>query len=335
MGACRVAHPLIEPVALRCQGRSSSGNARGEFQDVYRYDVLPDPLKVQVVYILRAGIGVYGSADHFGRRQGRESFEAWQAIVATTREERGIFRLHPNANGHDPQAEFTAYLMQAANTVADFLDALEIALGQMATLQCPLLKNDYLRATSGLRFIQEVVDDLNGRFQEHSVGYQITDALQVMRVDSQFMHSETVVPAMRLLHDGDFSGANREFLQAHEFYRHKKYEQCILECAKAFESVMKTIADRRKWPYDKQRDTAAKLVDLMFNQGLFPASLQDEISGGLRKLLSSGLPPLRNKEAGHGAGSAPRSVPAHVAAYALHMTAANILLLANVENEKS
>lgn len=303
---------------------------RGKFADVYQFDGLPDPLKVQIVLILRAGLGSYGEVDYLGTRPGQESFEAWARIVVKLREEIGQFALDAKAFRHGPQEEYVSYLMAGVD-VANFMDALEIALFEMLQLQRPLLTNEHLRSRSHLRFIREVVADLNGRFQEHAVGYQVSDGLEVMRIDSQFLHAAAVTPAMHLLHQGDFDGANKEFLQAHEFYRHEKYEQCLLECGKAFESVMKTIADRRKWPYDKQRDTAAKLVDLMFSHGLFPAALQDEIRGGLLKLLSSGLPPLRNKEAGHGAGSTPRNVPPHIAAYALHMTAANILLLVQAD----
>jgi hypothetical protein len=44
-------------------------------------------------------------------------------------------------------------------------------------------------------------------------------------------------------------------------------------------------------------------------------------------LLEGGLPTVRNKNAGHGQGPTPVSVPDYLVAYALHMAAANIVLL--------
>ena len=70
----------------------------------------------------------------------------------------------------------------------------------------------------------------------------------------------------------------------------------------------------------------------MFENGLIPRELQSEFEG-LRVLLSSGLPTLKNRKAGHGQGSVPVEMPAHIAAYALHMAAANIVFL--VESHKS
>ena len=54
---------------------------------------------------------------------------------------------------------------------------------------------------------------------------------------------------------------------------------------------------------------------------------------GLRSTLESGVPTVRNKLSGHGQGAEEINVPDYIAAYALHLTASNILLLAKADEE--
>ena len=53
----------------------------------------------------------------------------------------------------------------------------------------------------------------------------------------------------------------------------------------------------------------------------------------LKSTLESGLPTVRNREAGHGQGPETIVVPEYIAGYALHLTASNILLLAKADGE--
>ena len=95
---------------------------------------------------------------------------------------------------------------------------------------------------------------------------------------------------------------------------------------------MKTICDRRKWAYPANA-TAKPLLDVLYQNGLIPPELQSQFTA-LRSLLESGLPTLRNRTSGHGQGSEAREVPPHVAAYALHAAAANIVLLVEAFRSK-
>jgi hypothetical protein len=60
--------------------------------------------------------------------------------------------------------------------------------------------------------------------------------------------------------------------------------------------------------------------------GLIPPELENHFIG-LRTAMESGLPTVRNKTSGHGQGAVPVTIPPHVTAYALHLAAANIILL--------
>ena len=95
---------------------------------------------------------------------------------------------------------------------------------------------------------------------------------------------------------------------------------------------MKAICLKRGWKFDTNKDTASKLVDICFANGLIPTYWQTHF-GGLRSVLESALPTPRNRSGGHGSGAAPNVVPVELARYVLHMTAATLLFLAEAENK--
>jgi Domain of unknown function (DUF7014) len=149
---------------------------------------------------------------------------------------------------------------------------------------------------------------------------------QMIRVDSQYLHRETVQPAIGILSDSRFQCANQEFLAAHEHFRHGRFQECLNECLKVFESTLKIICHAKKWPY-QQTDAAKQLIQICLNNGLIPTFGQQQLTS-LRTLLESGIPTTRNKLSGHGQGVQPVDVPEAVAKYALHLTATTVVLLA-------
>ncbi|SOE91854.1 hypothetical protein SAMN05414139_04537 [Burkholderia sp. D7] len=171
---------------------------------------------------------------------------------------------------------------------------------------------------------EDAIDELNERFREHGVGYQY-ESSEILRVDSEFIHAEAVKPALGLLRMDGFAGANDEFLEAHEHYRHGRNKESIGSALKAFESVLKGICKIKKWNVGPN-ETANPLIAVCFAKALFPAYLESQL-GSLRTLLESGVPTVRNRLGGHGQGAEPVSVPDYMARYALNLTAANILLL--------
>lgn len=172
------------------------------------------------------------------------------------------------------------------------------------------------------------IEELNARFQEHGLGFQFIDG-KIIRIDSELVHAEVVKPALALLRGKNYSGAQSEFIKAHEHYRHGNKKEALTECAKALESVMKTICDKRRWKYQSNA-TMNTLIGICVDNGLIPQFWTQHFTS-LRSTLESGVAPARNKLGGHGQGAEIVDVPKHIVAYVLHMTAAGIVFL--VESE--
>jgi hypothetical protein len=278
--------------------------------DPYRYDIFPRPLRVQLINLLTGILGDYDDSD--GDRH-PVSARRWEIIHDTLAHEYGEFEL---AQGEDAQGQCVAFFM-GTNQVEECLDFCEIGFRMIEQLAEVFLGHE--KAECG-----RAIEELNHRFREHGVGYQF-EMGEIIRVDSQYIHAEVVKPAIGLLHDANFSGASEEFLQAHEHYRAKRYPEAIAGALKAFESTMKGICDVRKWDY--QAGTTAKgLIEIIFSKELIPASLASQFSG-LRSVLESGLPTVRNQQGGHGQGKDSVEIPSYMAAYALHLAASNIVML--------
>ena len=291
---------------------------RGEDPDVYVYDDLPNPLRQQIVNILDevfdACANRYGP--NWETKQGH-----YEDIVKILRDEHGTNRLakpdisHP---GLQYQTELENFILHAED-VEKTIDSIEVAFR--------LLHHLCRRVYTHVDF-SKAEDKLNFRFNEHGIGYQFTDGKPI-RIDSELIHAEAVKPAFCLLRAPHYAGAQLEFLAAHEHYRKGNAKEALDTCLKAFESVMKAICDKRGWQYHRNA-TATPLIQVCFNNGLIPQPWQSQY-GALRSLLESGVPTVRNEWSGHGQGTIPKTVPNHIVAYMLHMTASAIVFLAEAE----
>ena len=289
---------------------------RGEVPDVYQYETIPIKLRVQVVHILN---DAFGAPDYtFGDWN---YADAYNFIYTTLCREYGSFDLDDDTN--DSNHSVINFFLKTEET-EKAIDVIELSF------QCmnPIVYGYNVNISPA-----EAIDELNYRFREHRVGYQY-ESDQIIRVDSQFIHSEVVKPALKVLFDPMYEGANAEFLSAHKHNRAGEYKECLNDCLKTFESCLKSICDKWRWHYDKENDPASRLIAIVFDKGLISTLMQSHFSG-LRTTLESGVPTVRNKLASHGQGRKIIEVPQHIAAYALHLTASNILLLASANEEKT
>ncbi|MFC4932447.1 STM4504/CBY_0614 family protein [Massilia sp. GCM10023247] len=296
---------------------------RGEFPDVYQYDSVPDTFRVQVWHMIEDALGE--------ETYGPSAVEEIHMYVA--RELKRGYGIREISRRHHDGAKALSEFFFDTTLAEQALDIIEL---YFRIITGPYVASqDFKNRTKNHHLSpEEAVEDLNQLFKESGIGYQFEDS-QLIRLDSAFLHAEAVRPTLRVLSDERFQGANAEFLTAHEHYRHGRYEACLVECCKAFESTMKTICTIREWDF-KASDTAKNLINICFAKGLIPNYLESEMSS-LRTLFESGIPTVRNKAAGHGQGIERRVVPGFLARYVLNLTATTILFLteANASAEQA
>lgn len=297
---------------------------RGDVPDVYTYDNIPNALRVQIVHIWRDVLG--NEQQYYNYPEG--SKEAYKFIVDTLCREYGIFKL-PTAEKYGDRmylTELANYLLQEED-VEKQLDTVELSF---KVVEHFTRDYQYMRRQDADKWADNAINELNNRFKEHGIGFQFIEN-EIIRIDSELIHTEAVKPALRLLNDKNYQGAQQEFLSAYEHYRHGKNKESLNDCLKAFESTMKAICDKNSWTYQANA-TAKVLIKVCFDKGLVPSFWQQQLTS-LRSMLESSIPTGRNKLSGHGQGATPTVVPDYLVAYMLHMTASTLVFLTTAEKK--
>lgn len=291
--------------------------------DVYQYSELSEKLKSQILQILFDILDKYSD-----RRIHYSEDSSYDFLRNTLCREYGRFSLNNDKNARN---DLVGWFLNKAD-LDEKLDFVELSFKYLERV---VEKDSYyyidnrgnrLRANA----IHEAIEELNHRFKEDATGFQYHEST-ILRVDSQYLHSEVVKPVLILLSNSDiYNGSADEFLSAHEHYRHGNYKECLVDCLKSFESLMKAIHNKKDWYYDPKKATARDLINGCLKNGLIPQYLQTQMSA-INNMLESGVPTIRNKEAGHGQGPEVSQVEEHLCSYMLHVTASNLLFLAECE----
>lgn len=176
--------------------------------------------------------------------------------------------------------------------------------------------------------VDKAIIELNFRFKQHGLGYEFVNG-EIIRIDNTIIHEYIIKPALRLIYDEGFSGAEEEIRRAFEYRRKSDNKNAILEAEKAFESTMKTICDKKGYAYDKDKDAAQKLIKIFESNNFYPTYMSAHLTN-LRTTLETGLPVIRNKNAGHGQGSSVINISDEFAEYALNLATTNIVLLVSI-----
>lgn len=145
------------------------------------------------------------------------------------------------------------------------------------------------------------------------------------------IHAEAVQPALPILFYPMSKAARAEFPTAYEHFRKGRRQACLNDCLNALECCINAACKRRGWTYT-EKDNAGRLIQIVFGNDLTQPFMQSHCSA-LRCKLESGLPPMRNKLSAHGQAEE-TTVSDYMAAYALHLTASNILLLAKADEAR-
>lgn len=286
---------------------------RGEIPDIYIYDTIPYPLRVQIVHIIRDAIGKTNS------RYANKPNEAYKFIRDILCREYGKFVLIDGYNSYGD--EVLNSILKTSNT-EEIIDIIELTFKYINKII--RTDSEYNIETVVNITPDDAINELNERFKEHGIGYSF-DANEIIRIDSTYSHTEITKQTISLLNSNRFKGANEEYLKAHEHYRHGRNKECLTECLKSFESTMKIICIEKGWTTNPT-DTSKKLIQICFQNGLIPSFTQNQFTS-LQNLLESGIPTIRNKLGGHGQGQTLQKVDDEITRYGLNLTGTNIIFL--------
>lgn len=292
-------------------------NKNGE-PEVYIYDDFVKEFRNQVFYIISDVLNPYVENDHS---------DLWEFIHDGFAREKGLKKLGNYEVAWNDYGEHNIeyYLDNSSSEyLLDFIDFTFNVFDKVLREVKPQYSYNY----NSNENVNKAIIELNYRFKQHSLGYEFVNG-EIIRIDNKIIHHSVIKPALKLLYDENFSGAEEEIRKAFEYKRKSDNKNAILEAGKAFESTMKTICDLKGYTYDKAKDTAQKLINILESNHFYPAYMSTHLTN-LRTTLETGLPVVRNKNAGHGQGSLVVNIPDEFAEYALNLAATNIVLLVNI-----
>lgn len=295
----------------------------GEIPDVYIYGKFPETFRNQFLYILDDVFLGHDGDEHI-YVQGK-CINLWEIISERFAREKGL-RAIRGYYSHDVNNRTALFHYVSVSDDVDFLDLMEfICVAFLGDEE----KMHILRLTEKALLAAE---ELNYRLRQHSLGYEFINGHLIEKINEQ-IHKEVIKPALNLLHNKTFQGAEEEYFQAFDYYKAGKNKDAILNAIKAFESVLKTICKEMQYAYDNEKDTAKQLLQHLTENGFYPSYLESHLTG-IRITLGSGAPTLRNKKAGHGQGQEIVNVSDEYVEYALNLVATNIVLLVKIFNQK-
>lgn len=285
--------------------------------DLYSYDEVSPKLRNQLAHIVADAIGNFDSMRGMVQMYSTYACEVYQQIFNILRKEYGVKSLYGYSSGSYDWVEKHI----GSCDVTEFIDIAEIICRFIDT---DVRRNFFnFRQQGASQEPDDALKEINFRMRRDGFGYEYVGGVFI-RVDSSYLHAEATKPALYLL--SDFEVARGFFVSAHEHYRSGRFEESITDCNKSIESLLKEIFDNMDWTYNTSKSTVASLIPIAIDKGLFPSYLQTQLSA-LNNLVSTGVPVIRNNEAGHGPDSKGRNVTESLVGYTLHLTASNILFL--------
>lgn len=276
--------------------------------DVYTYDV-PPALRAQMTHIWAEHL----PADAEAMTIGVSWRDVWQTIEREIAKAHGLLALKGKGKFSHAYHRCREHFLSADTDFA--IDLIEMT--------CKVLDKE-IRRLGSVKRVTEALAEVNSMFQKNGVGYRYESGM-IIRIDSTFAHEVMVRPALALLHDEKFAGAEKEILDAHKAYREGRVDDAMTDATKAVESTIKTIAQRRGLESSlPSKQDLQGLIQFLMTKEIVPRWIQSHVDG-LRNVLQ-GVAAPRNQGA-HGDGAEISDVPPHYAAYALHLAASNIVFL--------
>ncbi len=299
-------------------------NSKKQELDVYEYENLSPEFRNQVHYILSDFFNLYKDSYNIN------TYKIWEDINKIFLRQKGLKRITTIERFYSEERDAELFFYQAPYD--QILDYIDLAFQMIDSTLRKISFHGYSTPMNNeIEMADKTIEELNFRFRQHGLGYEFTNG-QLVKKSNELIHQEIVKPALQLLHNKKFRGAEDEFLKAFEDYKNGNNKDALMNAQRAFESTLKCICKEKKIKY-KDEDTSRPLIKHLIDGGIIP-TYQDNYMNNLEQVLSSGLPTVRNKEAGHGQGDEIRKVDNTLVEYAINMAATNIVYLVSLVNKK-
>ena len=289
----------------------------GQTIDYYIYDEFCTSFRNQFLHIV-LDLFSYEPGYYYGRK-----VDFFKVSCEGFARESGLKYLANEWGGKPNTMEAFEYYVDSSDD-CEFLDFMDYVLTEI--IAKPVA--DYV----GKEHFNKEIEELNYRLRQHSLGYEFANGELIVKTNEQ-IHREVIKPAIHLLHDKKFVGAEQEYFKAFNCYKDKNFKDAILNAIKAFESVLKVICKEMKYEYDNDKDTVKRLLQHLTDNKFYPPYLESHMNG-IITTLESGAPTLRNKKAGHGQGQEIVEISQEYAEYALNLVATNIVFLVKIFNQQ-
>jgi len=135
---------------------------------------------------------------------------------------------------------------------------------------------------------------------------------QAMLVDSEYLHTEVRARTLRLLREGDATGALEDFQDAICDLQTGDTKDAVIKAHKSIESVMKTALGT------SEHLTFGKLLDQLLKCGLIPIYYQ-EFLVHFEKLALGAVKERNRPGTGHGQGNTAVNVPRSLAEFVVNL----------------
>ncbi len=292
----------------------------------YRYDIIPRKLRNQIAFIWKD----FFYQDNLGSVYRKEFY---YAIFSALCREHGVKLLHHDVlitTNKDPEYQVEQYFERFQDTNVDnILDVIHVVFTVISKV--PKYIKEQIRYDFKFTYTaNDAINDLNTRFRENGIGYQYLED-KIVRIDNEILHNATINGTINLINNEEYRNANLEFLKAIDHHRYNRNQECLNECAKSFESIMKIICHKNKWHFSNT-DGSRNLISILIKNN-FLSSYNESQLNALRQLLEGQIPTIRNKNSAHGQGIEERNVTDSLATMMLYITGATIVFLVQTQNE--
>jgi len=298
---------------------------QGLVNDVYIYNSFPEQFRNQFFAILKRLFNENKIREYAECRGWSINTDIWGPLCESFAQEKGLKAIYyRNGSLPNTSSAFEYYADRAENE--DFLDLLDFSFS--AFIDC-----EEVREVFGDEAVNDAIEELNYRLKQHSLGYEFIDG-HLIEKTNEHIHKEIIKPTIHLLSEKEFEGANEEFFNAFECYKQGDNKGAIINAEKSLESTLKVICTKMGYQFDKNTDTAKKLIDTLKTNNFFPNYLSNHLNT-LCAILENGTPTVRNKTSGHGQGEQIQNVSNELAEYELNLVATNIVFLVKIYQSKA